>query len=319
MRKYIFLFLIFLSWTGIEAWSQKITVNAKIDSAVIWVGNQTKLSFEVSQQPKQKVVMPLFSDTIVGGLEIVEPLKADTVISPDGHIQITHSYVVTAFEDSLMYIPPYPFVSENDTFWTKSLSLKVVQPFVIDTAAKSITDIKPVLEPKFNWKALITKILLALFILLLIIALYIFYKKYYKKNEMNAGDKPDLHLPAYVVALEHLEKIKQEKGWQQGRSKEYHTELTDVVREYIERVFNINSMEMTSEEILDHLKLLKKERSAAYKGLTQILKLADLVKFAKWNATPDEHELSLLNAYLFVNQTKVEEVKPIEEIKKEES
>jgi hypothetical protein len=45
--------------------------------------------------------------------------------------------------------------------------------------------------------------------------------------------------------------------------------------------------------------------------------LADLVKFAKWNATPDEHELSLLNAYLFVNQTKVDEVKPLDELKNE--
>ena len=42
------------------------------------------------------------------------------------------------------------------------------------------------------------------------------------------------------------------------------------------------------------------------------------MKFAKWNAAPDEHELSLLNAYLFVNQTKIEDVKPLDELKKEE-
>ena len=122
-----------------------------------------------------------------------------------------------------------------------------------------------------------------------------------------------------MVALNQLDKIKQEKPWQQGRSKEYHTELTDVVREYIERVFSVNSMEMTSEEILEHLRNLRMEQKTAYSGLKQILKLADLVKFAKWNATPDEHELSLTNAYLFVNQTKVEETKPLEEIKKEEN
>jgi hypothetical protein len=52
--------------------------------------------------------------------------------------------------------------------------------------------------------------------------------------------------------------------------------------------------------------------------LQQILKLADLVKFAKWEATADEHELSLMNAYLFVNQTKIEEVKSLDEIKDEE-
>ena len=135
------------------------------------------------------------------------------------------------------------------------------------------------------------------------------------KAEVKVDVKPEMLLPAHEVALSHLDKIKNEKNWQQGRSKEYHTELTDVLREYIERVFDIKSLEMTSEEILEHLKLLKKERNSAYQGLTQILRLADLVKFAKWNATPDEHELSLMNAYLFVNQTKVEELKPLDEIK----
>ena len=92
--------------------AQNITVTARIDSTSMWIGEQTKLSFEISQQPNQKVVTPLFSDTIIGGLEIVEPMKADTVSSPDGHLLVTQHYVVTAFEDSLLYIPPYPFVSK---------------------------------------------------------------------------------------------------------------------------------------------------------------------------------------------------------------
>jgi hypothetical protein len=120
------------------------------------------------------------------------------------------------------------------------------------------------------------------------------------------------------VALSELDKIKQEKPWQQGRPKEYHTELTDILREYIERVYNVNSMEMTSEEILENLRNLRFEQKNAYLGLKQILQLADLVKFAKWNATPDEHELSLSNAYLFINQTKVEELKPVTEPVNEE-
>ena len=61
------------------------------------------------------------------------------------------------------------------------------------------------------------------------------------------------------------------------------------------------------------------EQKSTYLSLQQILKLADLVKFAKLNPAPDENELSLMNAYLFVNQTKIEEVKPLEELKKEES
>jgi len=318
MRKYFLMLFLFVALAHTGLWAQKITVNARLDSTVLRIGEQTHLTFEVSQQPNQKVVMPIFSDTIKGGLEMVEPVKTDTLKSADGRIQVTQHYVVTAFEDSLLYIPPFPFVSNGDTVWSKSLSLKVVQPFKIDTASTELADIKPVMEPKYDWMGLLVKILLVLGICALLALLYFLYRKYFKQQPVLDVKSQELLLPAHVVALNYLDKIKQEKAWQQGRSKEYHTELTDVLRTYIERIFNINSMEMTSEEILEQFRAMRMEQKSVYLSLQQILQLADLVKFAKWDATPDEHELSLMNAYLFVNQTKIEEVKPLEEIKNEE-
>ena len=318
MRKsLLLLFLLLVSFVHSNLWAQKITVIARLDSTVMWIGNQTHLTFEISQQPRQKVGMPVFSDSIIGGLELVEPVKIDTLKSPDGHILVEQHYLVTAFKDSLLYIPPFPFVLNGDTVWSKSLSLKVVQPFKIDTASNAIADIKPVFQPKFNWLNLLFIVLLILAIHGIIILLLFIYRKYLKKSPVLDSKEMKLLLPPHVVALSELDRLKQDKPWQQGRSKEYHTELTDIIREYIERVFSVNSMEMTSEEILDHLRNLKSEQKTAYSGLNQILKLADLVKFAKWNPTPDEHELSLSNAYLFVNQTKVDETKPLEEIKNE--
>ena len=43
--------------------------------------------------------------------------------------------------------------------------------------------------------------------------------------------------------------------------------------------------------------------------LQHILSLADLVKFAKYNPLVDDNNLTLMNAYFFVNQTKKEEAK----------
>ena len=90
-------------------------------------------------------------------------------------------------------------------------------------------------------------------------------------------------------------------------SKEYYTLITDTLRKYIEERFGINAMEMTSGEILD---LIRKnsEAQSVYDNLRQILQLADFVKFAKMNPLPDENDLSMMNAYLFVNQTKEEEM-----------
>lgn len=314
MRKIlIYCFIVACSFYS-NIFAQGITVTARIDSTSMWIGSQTRLSFEVSQKPGSKVTMPLFSDTIVGGIEIVEPLKLDTVKSPDGQLLVTQSYVVTSFEDSLLYIPAYPFVDGKDTVWSKSLSLKVVQPFVIDTAANQITDIKGILNPKINWKYYFVIMLIAGLIVAFLVLAFFVIRRLIKKKPVFAASAPEPTLPAYVIALSKLDSIKQNKNWQQGRSKQYHTELTDVIREYIERTFEIPCMEMTSEEIISQLNHLRFESKTAYTCLQQILKLADLVKFAKWEAAPDEHELSLYNAYLFVNETKIEEQKNTEEL-----
>lgn len=295
--------------------AQNITVSAKLDSTLIMIGEQSALWLEVSQLPGENVKIPYFTDTIPGGLEVVSFNGIDTIPSKDGYISIKHQYTITAFEDSLYYVKPFPFVAGIDTFWSKSLSLKVVQPFEIDTASNIVADIKPIYTVPFDWKGLLMTIFFIWLILVIILIIYSFIRKYILKKPIipSVLRKPEIKRPPYEVAIESLDKIKTEKVWQTGRIKEYHTELTDVLRVYIEDVFNIHSLEMTSDEILEELQTLKASQRSAHEGLKQILQLADLVKFAKWTPSINENELSLLNAYLFVNQTKVEDPTPIEE------
>lgn len=288
-------------------YAQNVTINATIDSTVIWVGEQTALTFEVTQPNDVRIQFPIFSDNIPGGLEIAEPLKVDSVESQENLI-VKHKYIVTAFEDSLLYIPSFPFiVNEQDTIWSKSLSLKIVQPFKIDLENQTITDIKPVLTPPFNWIGLLKIVLLVLFIIALIIGVFILIRKYIQKKPIIETVDVEPERPAHIIAFEKLEKIRNEKLWQRGRLKEYYTELTDVLRVYIGRVFEMNSMEMTSEEILGCLAFLRRDQKDIYNKLASILETADLVKFAKWVPSSDESELCLKNAFLFVENTKIEE------------
>lgn len=315
MIKRITIFLFLLStFQGAVLYAQNITVTAKIDSTQIWIGQQTKLTFELSQQPDQHVESPIFSDVIISGLEIVERLKPDTVSTPDGHIDINMSYVVTAFEDTLLLIPPFPFVAGDDTIWSRALSIKVIQPFLIDTTQLQITDIKSVFSPKFNLLYFLKKLIPWLLGLVVVSGLIFLIIMYLKKKPGAVQEPVEPELPPHELALMKLEKIKHEKLWQQNRHKEYHSELTDVLREYIEGTFQVPAMEMTSDEILSQLNFLRIENKAVYGILQQILHLADLIKFAKWNVGPDEHELSLTNAFLFVNQTKIEEEKKEDDI-----
>ncbi|MDR1585609.1 MAG: BatD family protein, partial [Prevotellaceae bacterium] len=222
---------------GLQLQAQKITVRAQLDSTVLWIGDQSNLSFEISQSPEQTVSLPLFFDTIPGGLEVVG-LHMDSVKSKDGYLLVTQHYTVTAFEDSLYYVPSFPFVAGDDTVWSNPLSLKVIQPFQIDSASNVIADIKPIYNPKFDWKWFIKLLLLILLIIAVLVLAYFLIRKFVlKKPILPAMLETKESLPPHLVALAALDKIKDEKLWQQGRIKEYHTELTDVLRAYIERVF----------------------------------------------------------------------------------
>lgn len=322
MRKRITIFILLISlMCKTDILAQQVTVNASIDSIQIWIGQQTQLHFVYSQQPGQFIQAPIFSDAIVKGLEIVDRLKNDTVKAADGHLDIRQSYVVTSFEDTLLLIPPFPFISGEDTIWSKDLSLKVVQPFVIDTTDIQVADIKDVFKPAFSLKYFLKKLLPWLIGAVLLAALVYLIVILLKRRKVVAPEEVKPNIPPYDLAISRLEKIRQEKLWQQNKHKEYHSELTDVLREYIEEVFEIPAMEMTSDEILTQLNFLRIEKKAVYQKLQQILHLADLIKFAKWNVGPDEHELSLSNAFVFVNETKIEEEqepKTEEEIKEDD-
>jgi len=302
--------LLFL-FTLLPTQAQRITIDAQIDSTVMWIGKQTYVSFTVNQMPDLHVAFPFFSDTIPGGLYIVGRVNIDSTLLQNGFLQVRHRYLTTFFEDSLLYIPSFPFVADGDTVWSRSLALRVVQPFIIDLESGAVADIKSVFGLPFYWWGIIRIILLVLLILaILAVAGYLIWR-YVKKKPVFEFEKTEPKLPPHIEALNGLNKVKDEKMWQQGRLKEYYTELTDVVRVYIGRMFEINAMEMTSEEILDTLRYMRREKKEAYIKLQNMLQTSDLVKFAKWKPLSDESEQSLRDAFAFVEQTKPEEISPL--------
>ncbi len=114
-------------------------------------------------------------------------------------------------------------------------------------------------------------------------------------------------IPAHIIAFEKLEKLKQEKLWQEGKLKLYHITLSEIVREYIENRFKIQALEQTTDEILFGFRNLAIDDESRIK-LKQILILSDLVKFAKEQPSPNENEMSLTNAFDVVKGTMREEL-----------
>lgn len=280
-----------------------IIVSAAIDSTAIFIGDQTDIRLQATMDAAEQVAMPVYGEMLMDGIEIVDRTVVDTAVLADGRRQLSQYLTVTSFCDSLFYIPPQPFVSGGDTLWSQPLSLNVIQPFEMDTTL-AITDVKDIRKAPIWWWGIFRWVLLALGVIALGVGIYylVRYIRRLRKGEEETVN-PELLRPAEEVALEKLDLIREAKIWQEGKTKQYHTELTDVIREYIGRRYEVSSTEKTSDETLHALKPLMDGQKELFERLRKMLTLADLVKFAKWNTTPDENESALLTAYDFVRET----------------
>lgn len=288
------------------SFGQSFQIGSSIDSTVIYIGQQCNLTFRVNKPEGKHVVLPKINDTIVSGIEVVER-SLDTAKLPDGTIEIRQNFVITSFDSALYYIPEFSFVEGGDTLWSNSMSLKVLT-VPIDTVSEEmpIADIKPAIDPPFDWKRflmILGIVLLALALVGIAIWRYIVYRRNRKKVVVEEK-VVEIKKTPQEIALEKLEQIRIEKIWQQGRVKEYYTQLTDVLREYLEGRFGVVAFERTSSEIIDSLAFARKDYPEQIVLLQRILSTSDMVKFAKLIPDFSTHTDVITESVRFVEETK---------------
>lgn len=302
----LFLLLTLLAGSG-QLFAQKTLIDVKIDSAAILIGEQTVLHLTVTTDKDKEVQIVIPNDTLMAGVEVLSLSKADSTEIENNRMLIKQDILISSFDSSLYLLPPFKVIDGVDTVYSNQIALKVSTVPVNVDKPEEFYDVKDIWKPPFvlaDYYPLIYGVLLGLFLFCVI--MYIL-QRLRNKQSLIPFKKQEPKLPPHEQAIKELDEIKQQKLWQQGRSKDYYTLITDTLRRYIVERFGINAMEMTSGEILE---IIRKEQGAdsVYANLKQILNLSDFVKFAKMNPLPDENDLSMMNAYLFVNQTKIEEV-----------
>lgn len=311
----LFLFFAALFFLNIQSGlCQGTTIDASLDTNSVKIGDQFHLFLKVKTSPNHTITWPSLPDTL-GKIEIVEKPKIDTAKTVGSNtVTLTHKIKLMSFDTGYFVIPSFKILSKSksdtttQSFESRALFI-LVKGIAVDTT-KEIKDIKPPLEVPFSVVEFLKEngiIIGGIVGVLLLAALAYYYLRNKKPTPKPVYVKPSR--PAHEIALEQLNLLEKEKLWQQGQVKTYHTQLTDIIRTYIEHRYNVPAMEQTTDEIISSLSHLLP--SSMVESLKTIFTTADLAKFAKMQPVSYENEASMKYAKEFVGATK-EIGKPLE-------
>ena len=297
--------IIGLLLVGVSKADAQVTVDAKIDSLQLMIGEQAKVELEVSLNANQKLQLPLLSDTLVRGVEILEIAKPDTqMLNAGKRMLVKQEYTITSFDSALYYLPPFEVLVDDMPYRSKALALKVYSVPVDTLNPDQFFGPKSIREVSIIWEDISTIFWLTLLMVALGGLGYYLYKRFKDNKPIIRKVKVEPKLPPHTLALQEIERIKGDKHLRMTDPKTYYTELTDVLRTYMSDRFGFNAMEMTSGEIID--KLLETNDKDSIRELKFLFETADLVKFAKHSPLMNENDMNLVNAVDFINNTKVE-------------
>ncbi len=312
MKRYsLILFLLHTLLLAQHAWAQ-VTVEARIDSMQIFIGQQTGITLEVSCDARQNVEMPVFQpgQMMTGGVEVVKMTAADTARLNDGkRMTVSRRYIITSFDvaplgDTLFSIPPLKVAVDGKEYPTKNLALKVYSIPVDTVHVDRYFGPKDIMPAPFAWEDWKWVVWGSFLFVLLVIVIVVVAISLHTGKPIIKIVRRKLKQPAHKVALSEIEKIKSERTWAQEDSKEYYTQLTDTLRTYIQERYGFSAMEMTSGEIIE--RLTEENDEEALNELRELFQTADLVKFAKYQTLINENDANLMTALEYINQTKQE-------------
>ena len=306
-RIYTIVLLIFLSLG--TATSQNVVLNAEIDTFQMMIGEQTRIKLELSVDTGYKVIMPELNKELMSGIEILEKKRDIKSLNGNRRNLYTDEYLITSFDSTLYNIPPFKVMVDSSEYLSNSLAL-AVYTMPIDTAnLQNICGPKDVWDVKLTWEEYRDSVHLAIILLFLALALAWVVVRFVKNKPIIRIVKIKPKEPSHIVALNRIENIKNDDAWKEDDNvKEYYTQLTDALREYMFARFGFNAAEMTTSEILEYLRGIDNKENIA--ELKEILETADLVKFAKLHPTANENNRNMQNAIEYVNVTKnIEEEK----------
>lgn len=311
MKRIICAILLVTCVLGVSA---QVSVESKIDSIEILIGEQTGLTLSVTAKDGAKVVMPSFkpSEYITPGVEVLSDTDADTSRLDNGLVKVSKRYTLTSFDEKLYYLPPLTVTVDGKRYKSKNLALKVLTVPVDTLHPEKFYPPKGVQDNPFMWSEMEPAFWLSVLFVLVAVLVYYLWTRLKENKPVIARVRIIRKVPPHQKALTEIEHIKTERMSASEDQKTYYTRLTEVLRTYIKERFGFNAMEMTSSEIIERLQSEGDKKTTD--ELRELFTTADLVKFAKYSTLINENDANLVNAIEFINTTKIDNQPTVERV-----
>jgi hypothetical protein len=305
LKRYILAFVIIL--TAMAGLSQQVNVSASLDTNAMLVGDHVGLKLKLTGPANVKVQWPVIPDTILGNITVIGRGNIDSSFSADrNQLTLSQDLNLTCFDSGFYTIPQIPFYYNLPPDTTEERASADLLMLAVHTIKVDTTQaIKPIIGPEkvpLTFREMVPYILAGL-LAAFIIAGIVWYLRKRRKNQPVLQFIPKVSIPPHEMALQRLETLRGKKLWQSGKIKEYYTELTEIVRNYIEVRYKVPALEQTSSEILDALSVSADFPGSLKPRLQIVLERADMVKFAKALPVATENEDSMQEAVSFITKS----------------
>jgi hypothetical protein len=295
----LILIILFVALQNISA--QEVQVSATTDTLEYIVGDYIDYTIEMKYPKGTNVIIPMVKDSIDNLIFIK---NGEAIQREEGtEVYELRHFIFSKYDSSDVTIPSFYIPYTVDGGEPQFAYVNPVDIVVHTIEVNQQVEIQDVKEPKripLDW-LLISAI--ALIVIALLVASYFGYRYYQKKKSGKTIEIPVVVIPPYDKAITKLNELEVKKLWQDGLVKEYHSEVTGIVRDYFEDRFNFNSLEMTTKETIENLKV-KDVNENVIVTTEEFLANADMVKFAKFEPMPTVNEEMMKEAYSIVNETK---------------
>ncbi|WP_156168845.1 hypothetical protein [Kordia jejudonensis] len=275
--------IVFFFLFSTYSFAQKVT--AVVDSTAIKIGEEIKLSISVEADSTASVVFPQEKNLFLP-LELLEAYNVDT-LKKDAKYNLTRMYGLTQFDSGKYFIPKQKILINEKPYFTDSIRIAVAD-VPVDTLKQKMFEIKPLVSVEkgsSNW----WKWFLVILVLVAAFGAYFYFFVFQLKAKKKKKKKKEI--PPYDRALLQLNELDNSTLLLKSEYKDYYSELTNIVRQYIEEEVHIDALESTTEELIRKIEAQKQAgyldlKDETIKNLKNVLQTADLVKFAK--SKPDD-------------------------------